>query len=262
AMNGANLIQANLEMADLSGAQLLKSPTKFDSAKLDGAFLKNANLAEADLTGASLTNANWYSTSPKTCPGSTWTGTCASGEETILSNVNLEGAYLNGLDLTKAILQAAKMDGALLVGVNFTRAKLGLDPDTGASTSLIGAFLQGADFTDADVTGADFFSAYVDLTSTEGGSIAFQLPPANLGFTGFWNTEPECVLFDYPSQTTVPPNTDSINTCPDKNGGPCTDEQWQAANPHIDQAQPPSSSNFPTQPAGACTTFADLDFNW
>ncbi len=241
---------------------MLKSPNTSLSAKLDGAYLKNANLAQADLSGASLTHATWYSTSAMVCPGSTWTGTCASGEGTTLSNANLEGAYLNGLDLSGATLQGAQLTGALLVGANLTDAKLGNDPTTGSSTSLSSAFLQGADFTDAPAIGADFLYAYVDLASTKGATMGFQLPVDNLNFTGYWNdiSDPECVLFSYTQQTTVP-DTDGTNTCPDNSNGPCTeDTQWQSQIP-IEQAQPPPSSSTTGLPPllAGCT---DWDFEW
>lgn len=263
AMNGANLVETNLKQANLHGAQLLKSPNTLASAKLDGSYLKNANLAQADLSGASLINANWYSTTAEVCSGSTWSGTCASGQGATLSNANLENAYLNGLDLSDATLQGTNLSGALLVGTNFTGANLSRDPTTGQATDFAGAFLQGADFTDVTTTGVNFLNAYVDLESTQGGEIVFQMPIGNLNFTGYWKdpADPECVMFLYSHPTTVP-GTDSTNICPDRGSGPCTDSRWQAPITPIAQAQPPSSSNFPTLPAGACTDNSDIDYDW
>ncbi len=258
-MNGANLNQANLEKSNLSGVQLSKSPNTSISAKLDGTYLKNANLAQADLSGVTLKNANWYSSSEGVCPGSTWTGTCASGEGATLSNADLEGAYLNGLDLSGATLQGANLSGAMLVGANFTRANLSVDPNTGSATTFSGAFLQGAVFTDpTSTTGADFLNSYVDLTNANGGDMVFQLPVDNLEFTGYGKDpdNPECVYFGY-SQITMVPDTDSGNTCPDGSNGACTDTQWQSPITPIDQAQPPSSRSL--SPAGNCT---EIDFNW
>ncbi len=259
AMNGATLNQANLEKADLSGAQLSKSPNTGFSAKLNGAYLKNANLAQANLGGATLKNANWYSSFEGVC--SNWIGTCASGEGANLSNADLEGAYLNGLDLSGATLQGANLAGALLIGANFTQANLSGDTTIGASMYLTGAFLQGVDFTDTVSTdGADFTSAYVDLTTPNGQTMVFQLPADNLGFTGYGKDpdEPECVYFSYTTQfKTLVPVTTSLTTCPDGNGGACTDTRWQTPTTPIDQAQPPSSNSL--SPAGTCTT---IDFDW
>jgi len=261
-MSGIRLIRANLAAADLSGALLLKSPTTLTAANLQGSYLKDANLANADLSGATLTNANWYSTSPGTCSPAAWTGKCATGEGATLSDADFSGAYLAGVDLSSSTAQGTKFTGAILAGATFDSANLTGDPNTGASASLAGAFLQGVNFTDAQVGGTDFSSAYVDLTSTNGGTLVWELPSANLSFTGYTppQTPPNCPFVTYSDQTSV--GTLSGNVCPDGNngedGGSCSMTQWLAPLTPLDMATPPASDELSMLP-GDCTA---LNFDW
>ncbi len=261
ALNGANLTNANLTEANLQGAQLLKSPITQSSATLQGAALKNANLSGADLSGANLTNANWYSTTSEVCPGSSWKGTCASGEGAALNSANFEAAYLVGLDLSGAIPQGTNFSGAILVGAYFTGANLSRDPTTGVATTFANAFLQGVDFTDAITTGVNFYSAYVDLSAGE--TRLFQLPTSNLEFAGFApfaGSIPGCVEFSFSSMTTVPP-TDSDNICPDGGKGACTDARWLSPITPIGGALPPSTTDTTNGLSNGCNS-STLDINW
>jgi uncharacterized protein YjbI with pentapeptide repeats len=260
ALNGAKLIHANLEQADLSGAQLLKSPTTDASAVLDGAYLKNANLSEADLSGTSFIDASWYSRSSSLCDGATWTGSCASGTgSTNLSNADFSGAYLAGLDLSGATAQQASFRGAILVGAHFDNANLSGDPNTGALTHFNNAFLQGANFDSAILTASDFTGAYLDLQSSAGLEMIFELPSANLQFTGYTppTNPPECVVFTTNAQTTTP-SAGSGYTCPDGSDSPCADDVWQCETCVPDSSSVPPTSVDGTFP-GSCT---HLDFNW
>jgi uncharacterized protein YjbI with pentapeptide repeats len=245
-LQGAILNFANLDGADLRGAHLNRSPTKGGAASLEGAFLRNANLASADLSGATLANANFYSSICCECPGETWSAaspTCASATAATMTGTVFTGAYLSGVDMSGSIPQAAHFDhGAVLVGVKFNGALLSQDPN-GNHTLFTGAFLQGADFTDATVTGADFTSAYVDLASAAGATMAFLLDGTHTQFTGYWATPatPACVEVTYNGPTALPP-TDGSNICPDGvTRGPCSDATWESPQFPISNAQPPSS---------------------
>ena len=265
-LNGANLNFVNLEEANLCGAKLNKSPNTQTSARLGGAYLKNVNLAQADFSGAEMTNVNFYSSVaatlapcvPVNCSISTL---CASAVNATMNSTNFSGAYLNGVDMSDSVPQGATFSGALLVGVNFTKANLSGDHNTGHATDFTGAFLQGANFTDATVTDANFSSAYVDVTSTSGACMVFLLDGFHTAFTGYWNTPgtPICVQFLYTTPTTLP-ETNSENTCPDGNSGPCSLTQWQSPKIPIAQAETPSasSSDCSTMPGGC----SKIDFMW
>lgn len=265
-LNGANLNFANLEGANLCEAQLSKSPITTAATSLEGAYLKNVNLAHADLSGASMINVNFYSSiATDTCaPDNTCTipTTCASAVGATMNSTTFTGAYLNGVDMTNSTPQGAKFSGALLVGVNFTRANLSNDSNTGAVTDFSNAFLQGANFTNTTVTNTDFTSAYVDLTSANGATMVFLLSSEHTGFTDYWNAAetPVCVEFTYTAPTTVPA-TNSTNTCPDGTSGPCSSTQWQSPKIPISQAQPPSTSDPNDMLPDNCS-FKTVDIQW
>jgi uncharacterized protein YjbI with pentapeptide repeats len=252
-LQGADLNFTNLDGANLCAAKLNESPTSSLSATLQGAFLRNVNLAQADLTGASLVNANFYSSiATTTCLPAANCGptSCASAVDATLNNAVFTGAYLNGVDFSGSTPQSVDFANAALVGANFTNANLSQDINTGKRTNFTGAFLQGATFTNANVTGTNFTSAYVDLTSTHGDTLLFQLDPAtHIAFPGYQQEAGStlgCVEFTSLDQTSLP-GTNSGNLCPDGNPGPCSTTQWQSSTP------PP----LPT----SCTT-STVDFNW
>ncbi|MCP4601180.1 MAG: pentapeptide repeat-containing protein, partial [Proteobacteria bacterium] len=258
-LNDANLTHANLEGADLFGAQLQKSGSTAGSsaANLHGAYLKNANLAQADLSGVTMSNANFYSTAAGSCSGTQWSGKCATAQGATLNSTIFNGAYLSGTDFSKATLQGAQFQQAILVGTNFTDADLIVDATTGVGANFSDAFLQGADFTDATTNGAIFDSAYVDITSTNGGYLVYQLPGDNLTFTNCNANNRSCtgcVFYTY-NKETVLPSTDGSNICPDTINGPCTTTQWE--NPDTPIEDTPSSPDI-SAPPGGCS----LDIYW
>ena len=194
-----------------------------------------------------------------------------------MSSANFTGAYLSGADFSNAVLIGADFTQAVLVGASLVGAEIGADAVTGASTLFKGAFLQGADFTNVTVGDTSFVSAYVDLTGT--GKLTFQMPQANLEFTGFWKNDisdnnPECVQVAYNSNTTPPENTDTTKYCPDGNAGPCDTQaqcenqkntmlqRWECPTTPMDQSQPPSSSDIKNTPAGDCPINTTPDFKW
>ena len=103
-LQGANLLEADLEGANLQGADLL------------GANLRWANLQKAFLVGVNLEGANLLK---------------ADLEEADLRWANLQGANLKG-----AKLQKADLEGAVLKGTNLIEAKL-------QGACLLGADLRG-----------------------------------------------------------------------------------------------------------------------
>lgn len=124
------------------------------------------------------------------------------------------------------------------------------------------------------MTEASFDSAYLDPGNA--GTLYFELPAQNLEFTGCAAVSEctGCVVVSYDFPITPPSPTDDINICPDGSNGPCdttaacvnqgnqTLQRWACPATPIDAALPASSSDFPTVPAGTCTSFDQLDFSW
>ncbi|MCP4708791.1 MAG: pentapeptide repeat-containing protein, partial [Planctomycetes bacterium] len=153
--------------------------------------------------------------------------------------------------------QGAQFQQAILVGAKFNKADLIVDATTGVGADFSGAFLQGADFTDATTSYASFDSAYVDITSTKGGTLVYQLPGDNLTFTDCKANSRSCtgcVYYDY-NKETVRPSTNDKNICPDTINGPCTPTQWE--NPDTPIEDTPYSPDI-SAPPGGCS----LDIYW
>ena len=98
-----------------------------------------------------------------------------------LAGINLDGAWLESIDLRgamlsmasfeKANLQGAQLDGARLDGVSFRDANL-------VTATLVGASLKGADLTGARLSAANLASA--DLTGIRGWREIVTVAHANL----------------------------------------------------------------------------------
>jgi uncharacterized protein YjbI with pentapeptide repeats len=262
-LQGATLDYANLAGANLCTAQLNESPTTRTSASLVGAQLKNVNLAGADLGGATFSSANFYSEGPGSCvPEScALSAPCATATGATMNSTDFSGAYLNGVDMSggQTTAQGANFSGALLVGVDFSNANLSNDPLSGSPTKFIGAFLQGSDFTGTNVANANFTDAFV--TPETGATMIFQLDAsAHAAFAGYRVTPgatPGCVLFTYDQPITLP-TTDSGNTCPSGQPGPCQPTDWTSPTIPVSQALPPSTSDGATLPTGC----QRLDTSW
>jgi uncharacterized protein YjbI with pentapeptide repeats len=135
-LQGASLLNAQLQEADLSLARLQKANlerAQLQEAKLTRAQLQEASLLNAQLQGARLTEAH-------------------------LQKVDLRGAHLQKAKLTRAHLQGARLSWARLQGANLTEARLqkaDLSRLNLQEAELRGAQLQRANLTEARLQGAD-----------------------------------------------------------------------------------------------------------
>ncbi len=217
---GAQLNHANLESANLSGAFLSKPPSGAGTAaSLSGAFMRNVNLSQAQLTGANLTNASFYGTvqASPTCSifSNGFTSRCASAARAVLDNTQLSGAYLFGVDFTKASIQGVQFANTVLAGATFSGAVISADANVGTTAGFPAAFLQGTDLADAaQSSGVSFTDAFVDF-SPQGNTMYIILDGSHTLFPGYWATrgQPVCAEASYFMPTTVP-TTDPTITCP------------------------------------------------
>ena len=174
-----------------------------------------------------------------------------------MDSTTFSGAYLAGVDMSGSAALGAIFSGAVLDGVSFVGANLTRDPTSTARTDFTGTFLGGTDFTNATATAGVFSSAYVDFTES-GNCTYYYLPGTHTHFAGFWGTpgDPVCVLFGYTSPT-IPPLTDSSNSCPGGGPGPCSNLQWQSPVIPMSDAPLPASRGCADTPV--CS---NIDFNW
>jgi uncharacterized protein YjbI with pentapeptide repeats len=251
-LQGAYLDNTNLESANLCGASLNAGSTG-TAADLTGAHLKNANLSGANLDSATFTHASFYSSSSSAdqpdC--STYTlPTSASAYKASINNAKFDDAYLAGVNMDNVTGNSVNFNSAILFGASFKNATLNNSGGSGGKATFISAFLQGADFTGASINYGSFYSAYIDvktdannITSIDSSNNCRQtlLLAEQTGFPGFKKPvipkttppscvtgiqqTPTCISFSYAAGKAVP-LTDSNNTCPDGNTGPCTPSQW------------------------------------
>ncbi len=179
---GARFDRANLTHANLYGALLFDNTRGVAqaSASFISAHLKNVNLADAKMEGVDFTHANFYSSNPTqnlgcptTCQGkgckaySGFTIACATAHDATITQADFSDAYMAGIDLSGAHGTAVTFSATVLVGANLGDLTLGPDPNTGKSSSLVAALLEGTYFT-ADMsklTGmVDFSDSYFDFT--------------------------------------------------------------------------------------------------
>ncbi len=199
---GANLRRANLSRANLRGAKLSNADLRranLSRARLPAAIAKKARLQGANLRGAhlSLTKAprNQRKRSAQSSPpivGLPAPPPCAP----MCLGANLAGANLSGADLSRdARLFEANLRGANLEGANLEDANMGGADMRGVRAARVraqgagfGAYLDGADFTGADLrstgwgrsaTGARFVGA--DLRRAQ---LQFQSAPTGAVFDG------------------------------------------------------------------------------
>ncbi|HWU86440.1 MAG TPA: pentapeptide repeat-containing protein [Kofleriaceae bacterium] len=145
----------------VSGAQTW--PIRLDSSSQSAtvptvyAAAAPANLSGAYLPDATLTDANLYGVS---APGCQLYGASATLAGAILEKADFSGANLGSMSLATAYLLGTTLDYAVLVNASFSGAQLTPAAD-GTATSLYAANLQGADFTDALVYGANLNNAAI-----------------------------------------------------------------------------------------------------
>lgn len=172
----------------LTGANGLNGTTFYDSNDGLGADFSNANLQQCDLAKCNLQLANF--TGSQLQGDTTYTAaalTEANLENAVFTNANVtrtefSGAFLAGATLTGATVVQTNFTGAYLVGVNFSDVAQnqckgsnfddaclinavfnGTNASTymGLATTFVRACLQGADFRDAKLDGANLASAGV-----------------------------------------------------------------------------------------------------
>lgn len=203
-LSNASLIGANLNYADLSGARLpgarlgVPADSEQSAATLVGAYMPNVDLGSADLRGVDLSGAHLYGDAQQ---------------------VNLDGALLDGADLTGAICSGSAFTDASLTGAVFNRAQL-------VNTTFDGADLTRAIFSSAYLQGADFSgAASVDGARLDNAAVATM--PGEWTFTE-QNGMP--IIYSYGATQLGAFATDDTVTCPDAQNGPCTSDTLNPVN--------------------------------
>lgn len=194
-LSGANLINVNLSEADLSGCDLSDADltnAQLDGANLTGAILVNTNLTWTKLSKANLTNANLTSANLKNAltGESTWEPKWKTWNSPIateykkgnkdddfvnfsganLTDSNLSGSILFGLNLKNANLTRANIENSQWYNANLTNADLSFSSLEGLIFSCTdGALYMYGTF--------DEKSSKVNLTNTKLiGVIGFKRP--------------------------------------------------------------------------------------
>ncbi len=198
-LQGANFDHANLSGASLYGAFLSNDAKagEWNPASVLNAHLKNVNLAFAQLSGIQFTHSNFYG-SRETNPG----------------------AYMYGVDLTKATITGVTFDGAVLVGANFAAAQIGPDVARSRETSFLASYLQGTNMDQAKPLAANLTDAFMDF-EPHGNMVNILLDAGdhNTFSCAGAGCKPAsgvdvCVLVAYSAPTTVSAGNPSL-TCPD-----------------------------------------------
>ncbi|MCU1266499.1 MAG: N-acetyltransferase [Acidobacteria bacterium] len=149
----ATLIQsvfvgAIFQGVDFTSAQL-GGLDKTAAATLSYTYMPNVIFSKANLFGVSFAFATVFGAATQMSDAAT------------IEQADFSNAYLEGIDLTAAALQGAKFNNACLVGANLTKAQLSPTLQGSITSSLIGACLQGVNFTQSDLTNADLSNATV-----------------------------------------------------------------------------------------------------
>jgi uncharacterized protein YjbI with pentapeptide repeats len=218
-LSGANFAGADCTRAIFNGATCGGGPERL-AAVFAKAYLFNADFTDAQLSGVNFAGAYLY-------------GGSASVSGATMPGVDFAGAYLTSLDLSNVKgknLAGAVFDGACLVNCNFRGTKI--EPDTsGKGASFVAACLQGADFSQATLSGATMVDAGIAPPCPEPGTCRF---PATLRF-GDMHVKIEITILA--AGTILPPNaTSSATVCPNRQHGPCTDNKLTS--PHAPKSWP------------------------
>ncbi len=186
-LEGVNLAKANLAGADLTGATLAGlnlraancrgtdlTNADLSEAQLTGADLSQAILQDADLTSADLRQANLRSIRAKDADFSEADLSEADLQDAALTEADLSDTRLHRANLSRASLieasltnawgrnvqaQDAKMQGLKAAGANFCEGQF--QRIAGKESVWEECELYGADFSQADLTAAEFSLAYL-----------------------------------------------------------------------------------------------------
>jgi uncharacterized protein YjbI with pentapeptide repeats len=203
---GANLTRADLSFASFDTAWLAATSSMPDAANLSGALLFDAKFPGALLTGVQFIGAYLY-------------GADATVAGATMPLVKFTDAYLANMDFSNVRdlnMQDADFTGACLVNCNFRGSSV--QPFQGANASFDHACLQGADFTDCQLSGANLLDAAVAQS------------PGTLPVTLTIDGEPNPISVNY--QPTVLPlsATTKGTTCPSSANGPCIGDKLASRN--------------------------------
>ena len=290
---------------DLTGANIgacrdqLQPGHDFSNARMAGVVFDELNLSKskwagADLTGAVFTNASIYgsglSTPPPTCStdlssnGCTVTGatcSCATLSGANLTGTNFANAYLFGVDFTtKTVINGTDFSGAILISANFSDANWNVIPTQGGAPPLLsGAYLQGVDMHDANLTDAVLAGAYLDFgvagSSNQGGNQVFlKLSGGYTSFNGWGEGPGVCIAVAYGSENRWSrlPTTNRM-TCPDgqRRTGGCGDldpsnSNWKSGSTLASAAVPGfylrDASFEKANPDNPVCNLQSINFDW
>ena len=169
-LEGADFSGLDLSHVDLSGSYLRKA--KMVGTKLEGAILNGADFSEADLTKAILDGAQMSRVHLTHSCLEEASMQFAILQGSILWDSNFKGANLKGAILTESELCNCVFESACLDRADLYLANL--DYASFKKASLRGARIDSvswsyyANFTDADVTGADFIDCSLNKESFTG----------------------------------------------------------------------------------------------
>lgn len=171
-LTGADFSRADFTHASLSEATLLRGvfvgavfeQTDFTSAQLGGVeksaaadmaftYMPNVRFDKANLFGVSFAFATVFGASTRMADTAT------------MEQADFSNAYLEGIDLTGATLRGVKLNNACLVNVDLSQADLSPTLSGSVTSSLGGACLQGAVFTQAKLGNADLTGATVAFSN-------------------------------------------------------------------------------------------------
>jgi len=244
-LNGADFSRAELSGANFSGATLINDPLNplapiTQAAKFDYAHLKYVNFRGATLNSVSFKYASLYGAMlgvpPAACqtdttqcgltPVTGGTCSCATLADADLTRADFSNAFLYGVDFSSANrntkINGTTFTGSLLVSANFSGAAFTTDTSSGGqATSFDGAWLQGANLGDADLTGVSLSGAFVDFgvinadgSTRTGALLAIQLTANHTRFRGWTGSTTPCVHVENASTSSLPTDIGTM-TCPD-----------------------------------------------
>ena len=156
-LRGAILVNAKFSVEVQGGVQVQVGGAEFSDANLDGANLTSATLTSADFTGASLQHAVLVD---------------AEAGKAVFIQAKLQEANLKGFKGAEAKFNHADLRGAILVN-----AKFSVEVQGGVQVQV-----GGAEFSDANLDGADLTSTYSANAKDEANFKGTNLTTAN--FTG------------------------------------------------------------------------------
>jgi uncharacterized protein YjbI with pentapeptide repeats len=215
-MAHVSLPHAKFITAILYGVSMGQSNLRY--ANFSSAHLETTNGLIADLSSCDLTNAIFsgaFLDTQDRLPGANlssvvfW-GSNATIDSATLSGAQFDDAFLAHVDfsgIADKSLEGASFAGACLVNCNFAGTAL-------TDVILTRACLQGAQFSDAMLTGAHLDQAAIDFM------------PGKLAITGNDMLPP---FIEYLSGTIITTSaTDGTTKCPNSDNGPCSNGQWQS----------------------------------